>query len=63
MREKPNWLYKGAKVKALGQVGVVTECPINVIKGKTYVYSCKVRLEGKKHPGTYHPGDLEEYTR
>lgn len=60
MIEKPNWLFKGAIVYALGKKGVVKDCPTNEIKGKIYVYNCQVKLEGQKFAGTYHPSDLSE---
>lgn len=60
MIEKPTWLFKGALVYALGKPGVVTACPTNELHGKTWVYSCEVKLNGEKHAGTYHPTDLSE---
>lgn len=60
MIEKPHWLFKGAMVYACGKKGVVTECPTNELQGKTWVYNCRVRLEGQKGAATYHPGDLSE---
>ncbi len=60
MIRKPNWLFKGAIVYALGKKGIITKCPTNEIKGNVYVYNCSVKLEGEKHSGVYHPSDLAE---
>lgn len=60
MIKKPEWLFKGAIVKALGKKGIVTNCPTNELQGNIYVYNCEVRLEGAKRSSTYHPSDLEE---
>lgn len=58
MIQKPDWLFKGATVLALGEKGTVKTCPTNEIKGKTYVYNCEVKLEGAKFSVPYHPSDL-----
>ena len=60
MIKKPEWLFKGAIVKALGEKGVVTKCPTNELKGDVYVYSCSVKLEGAKRSDMYHPSDLAQ---
>lgn len=60
MIEKPEWLFKGAIVKAGGKLGVVTKCPTNELQGKIWVYNCAVKLSGMKHSQTYHPSDLEQ---
>ena len=60
MIEKPDWLFKGALVKALGEIGKVTKCPTNEIKGKTYVYGCQVKIQGSRFTRPYHPSDLSQ---
>lgn len=60
MIEKPQWLFKGAIVRAGGKLGTVKECPTNELQGKMYVYNCGIVLQGEKHKRFYHPSDLSE---
>lgn len=60
MRKKEKWMFKGALVLADGQKGTITKMQENHIKGVDYVYNIDVKLEGAKHAGTYHPGDIAE---
>lgn len=58
MIQKPDWLFKGAIVLALGEKGIIKTCPTTEIKGKIYVHNCGVKLEGAKYSIPYHPSDL-----
>lgn len=59
MRKKEIWMFKGAVVLALGKRGVITSMEENNLNGIDYVYYIYVKLDGAKHPGTYHPDDIE----
>lgn len=60
MIEKPEWLFKGAVVRAIDKIGIVTKCPTNELHGKVYVYNCEIKIQGEKHSRTYHPSDLSQ---
>lgn len=60
MIEKPEWLFKGAIVRAIDKIGTVTNCPTNELQGKVWVYNCQVKLQGEKGSRTYHPSDLTQ---
>lgn len=62
MRKKESWMCKGATVLAHGKKGTITQMQENTLGGVDYVYYIEVRLDGEKHAGTYHPGDVQAFT-
>ena len=53
-------MFKGALVLALGKKGTIKSMQENRLRDTDYVYYIEVTLEGEKHSGRYHPGEVEE---
>lgn len=60
MRKKELWMFKGAIILADGKIGTITKMQENTLNDIDYVYYIDVKLEGKKHAGTYHPNDISQ---
>lgn len=60
MREKEEWMFKGATVLVLGKKATITQLQTNELNGKMYVYYINCKLEGEKYGGQYHPTDVTE---
>ena len=55
MIRKEKWMKRGARVDALGKEGTIT----TIAYFAPWVHFIRVRIDGYKHSGKYHPTDVK----